>query len=108
MSAVARLVRGGVRFSLLLALNGSRWGRFQDTDLAAHYESLCRQHGKEVIYADIGFTENENALITQLRKNVDRFRSAETIRTLSKGTFDGAVRGDVEVGRCRRQGAGER
>ena len=79
-------------FDFVLVLNVSRWGRFQDTDLSAHYESLCKQHGKQVIYADIGFPQDEDGLVTQLRKNIDRYQSAEMIRKLSKTTFDGAAK----------------
>jgi len=79
-------------FEYVLVLNVSRWGRFQDTDLSAHYESLCRQHGKQVIYAGIGFPRDEDGLVTQLRKNIDRYQSAEMVRNLSKTTFDGAAK----------------
>ena len=57
-------------FVLILVLDVSRWGRFQDTDLSAHYESLCTQHGKQVIYTNIGFTRDEDRLINQLRKSI--------------------------------------
>jgi len=79
-------------FCLILVLDVSRWGRFQDTDLSAHYESLCTQHGKQVIYTNIGFTRDEDRLINQLRKNIDRYQSAEYSRTLSKKVFEGAVK----------------
>ncbi len=77
-------------FCLILVLDVSRWGRFQDTDLSAHYESLCTQHGKQVIYTHIGFTRDEDRLINQLRKSIDRYQSAETSRMLSKKVFEGA------------------
>ncbi len=60
-------------FCLILVLDVSRWGRFQDTDLSAHYESLCTQNGKQVIYTHIGFTRDEDQLINQLRKSIDRY-----------------------------------
>src|SRR5438132_11315013 len=37
-------------FELILVLDVSRWGRFQDTDLSALYKAQCTQHGKHVIY----------------------------------------------------------
>ena len=52
------LVRSRDDFQLILVLDVSRWGRFQDTDLSAHYESLCTQAGKQVIYTNIGFPVN--------------------------------------------------
>ena len=79
-------------FVLVLALDVSRWGRFQDTDLSAHYESLCTQHGKQVIYTSIGFGRDEDRLINQLRKSIDRYQSAEYSRTLSKKVFEGAAK----------------
>lgn len=79
-------------FVLILVLDVSRWGRFQDTDLSAHYESLCTQHNKQVIYTNIGFTRDEDRLINQLRKSIDRYQSAEYSRTLSKKVFEGAAK----------------
>ncbi len=79
-------------FCFILVLDVSRWGRFQDTDLSAHYESLCTQHGKQVVYTNIGFTRDEDRLINQLRKSIDRYQSAEYSRTLSKKVFEGAAK----------------
>ncbi len=79
-------------FQLVLVLDVSRWGRFQDTDLSAHYESLCTQHGKQVVYTNIGFARDEDRLINQLRKSIDRYQSAEYSRTLSKKVFEGAAK----------------
>ncbi|MBN1360328.1 MAG: recombinase family protein [Sedimentisphaerales bacterium] len=79
-------------FGFVFVLDVSRWGRFQDTDLSAHYESVCTQHGKQVVYTNIGFTRDEDRLINQLRKNIDRYQSAETSRTLSKKVFEGAAK----------------
>ncbi len=79
-------------FVLVLVLDVSRWGRFQDTDLSAHYESLCTQHGKQVVYTNIGFGRDEDRLINQLRKSIDRYQSAEYSRTLSKKVFEGAAK----------------
>ena len=79
-------------FVLILVLDVSRWGRFQDTDLSAHYEALCTQHGKQVIYTNIGFTRDEDRLINQLRKSIDRYQSAEYIRKLSKSVFEGTAK----------------
>jgi DNA invertase Pin-like site-specific DNA recombinase len=85
-------VRTRTDFQLVLVLDVSRWGRFQDTDLSAHYESLCTQHGKQVIYTNIGFTKEDDRLINQLRKSIDRYQSAEYSRTLSKKVFEGAAK----------------
>ena len=86
------LVRSSAEFELILVLDVSRWGRFQDTDLSAHYESLCTQRGKQVVYTQIGFGRDEDRLITQLRKSIDRYQSAEYSRALSKKVFEGAAK----------------
>ena len=86
------LVRTRDDFDIILVLDVSRWGRFQDTDLSAHYESLCTQQGKQVIYTQIGFPRDEDRLISQLRKSIDRYQSAEYSRTLSKKVFEGAAK----------------
>ncbi|HSW46241.1 MAG TPA: recombinase family protein [Phycisphaerae bacterium] len=86
------MVRSRQDVALVLALDVSRWGRFQDTDLSAHYESLCTQSGKQVIYTNIGFTKDEDRLINQLRKSIDRYQSAEYSRTLSKKVFEGSAK----------------
>src|SRR4051812_29793213 len=39
------VVGGEADYALILVYDVSRWGRFQDTDEAAHYEFLCRQAG---------------------------------------------------------------
>jgi len=46
-------------FRYIIVLDISRWGRFPDTDLSAHYESICRQHGKEVIFVSHGIVEKD-------------------------------------------------
>ena len=81
-------------FPIILVYDVSRWGRFQDTDLSAHYESICRQHGKEVVFVTHGDFESgrENTLINQLRKNIDRYQAAEYSKILSTKTKDGAVK----------------
>ncbi len=79
-------------FVLILVLDISRWGRFQDTDLSAHFEALCRQNGKEVVYTTIGFTEEGNQFVTQFRKAFERCQSAEYSRALSKKVFEGAAK----------------
>jgi DNA invertase Pin-like site-specific DNA recombinase len=79
-------------FELILVLDVSRWGRFQDTDLSAHYESICTQNNKQVVFTNIGFGNDEDRLINTLRKNIDRYQSAEYVRKLSKNVFEGAVK----------------
>ncbi|RVB69691.1 recombinase family protein, partial [Mesorhizobium sp. M7A.F.Ca.CA.004.06.1.1] len=47
---LADVVTGQGGFSVILVLDVSRWGRFQDTDQAAHYEFICRDAGINVHY----------------------------------------------------------
>jgi len=46
---LARLLRdvvgGGAQFKAILVYDVSRWGRFQDSDEAAHYEFVCKVAG---------------------------------------------------------------
>jgi hypothetical protein len=44
------VVQGACGFSAILVYDVSRWGRFQDTDEAAHYEFLCKSSGVPVHY----------------------------------------------------------
>ena len=85
-------VQGRDDFVFILVLNVSRWGRFQDTDLSAHYESLCTQNGKQVVYTTHGFSEGQDQLINQLRKSIDRDQSAHFIRVLSDNVFEGQAK----------------
>lgn len=80
-------------FQYVLCLDVSRWGRFQDTDLSAHYESICTLNGKKVIFSSHGELEMDEGfkLIGQLRKNIDRYQAAEYSKTLSGKVFAGAA-----------------
>ena len=42
------VVSGDQMFKAILVYDVSRWGRFQDTDEAAHYEFLCKSAGVPV------------------------------------------------------------
>jgi DNA invertase Pin-like site-specific DNA recombinase len=66
-------------FDAILILDVSRWGRFQDTDQAAHYEFLCRQAGVAVIYCAEPF-ENDNSFTSSILKNLKRVMAAEFLR----------------------------
>ena len=65
-------------FALILVRDVSRWGRFLDVELAAHYESLCPQYGKKLIYTDIGFTGDEDPFIDKLRKSMNHYSRKKT------------------------------
>ncbi|MGL6195649.1 MAG: recombinase family protein [Thermoguttaceae bacterium] len=81
-------------FQYVLCLDVSRWGRFQDTDLSAHYESICTLNGKKVVFSSHGKldVEEDAKLIGQLRKSIDRYQAAEYSKTLSGKVFSGAAK----------------
>lgn len=69
-------------FDVILVLDVSRWGRFQNPDQAAHYEFLCRQAGLRVIYCAEPFGDDV-APITTIVKHLKRVMAGEYSRELS-------------------------
>jgi DNA invertase Pin-like site-specific DNA recombinase len=78
-------------FDLVLALDVSRWGRFQDTDLSAYFTGLCAKHGKEVVFTTIGFGK-KNDLLHGLHLSIERYRAASYSRELSMKVFKGCAK----------------
>jgi DNA invertase Pin-like site-specific DNA recombinase len=70
-------------FEVVLVLDVSRWGRFQNPDQAAHYEFLCRQAGVPVVYVCEPFGEDV-APITTIIKHLKRVMAGEYSRELSE------------------------
>lgn len=70
-------------FKAILVYDVSRWGRFQDTDEAAHYEFLCKQAGVPVLYCAEQFT-NEQSAQNAILKAVKRTMAGEYSRELSR------------------------
>lgn len=73
------------RFDVILILDVSRWGRFQDPDQAAHYEFICRQAGVKITYCAEPFSSDPNPF-TALIKQVKRVMAGEYSRELSVKT----------------------
>ncbi len=69
-------------FSVVLVLDVSRFGRFQDVDQHAAYEFLCREMGVRIEYAREIFP-NDDSLATSLLKHVKRVMAGEFSRELS-------------------------
>jgi DNA invertase Pin-like site-specific DNA recombinase len=94
--ALAQLIRevqsGQAEFSCILVYDVSRWGRFQDSDEAAHYEFLCRQAGVAVHYCAEQF-EDDGGLTSTIAKSFKRAMAGEFSRELSTKVFAGATRG---------------
>ena len=80
-------VRSGTAdFDFVLVCDVSRWGRFQDTDQAAHYEFECRQQGIKVVYCAEPF-ENDDIPMTAVIKSIKRAMAAEYSRELGVKVF---------------------
>jgi DNA invertase Pin-like site-specific DNA recombinase len=76
------VVEGQVSFRTILVYDVSRWGRFQDTDEAAHYEYLCKSSGIPVYYCAEQFT-NDNSPAGLIMKALKRTMAGEYSRELS-------------------------
>jgi DNA invertase Pin-like site-specific DNA recombinase len=77
---LADIVSGEAVFEAVLVQDVSRWGRFQDTDEAAHYEYVCRAAGVEICYCREPFEAGRSG---DLVKAVKRLMAADFSRELS-------------------------
>ena len=78
-------------FSLILVLDVTRWGRFQDADESAFYEYTCRSAGIDVHYVAEQF-ENDGSPVSTIVKGVKRAMAGEYSRELSGKVFAGQCR----------------
>lgn len=88
-------------FDIILVLDVSRWGRFQDPDEAGHYEFLCRSAGVEVRYCSESFGLGP---ASSVMKQLKRVMAGEYSRELSDKVRRGRRRheslGHSPGGRC--------
>ncbi len=91
-------------FQVILVYDISRWGRFQDSDEAAHYEYLCKRASVKIIYCAEQF-ENDGTPVAAIVKGVKRAMAGEYSRELSVKVLAGQYR-FVRMGY--RQGGGSR
>lgn len=84
------VAKGQENFDYVLALDVSRWGRFQDLILSQYYIGLCQQYGKKVVFTDIGIPK-EYDLMHFLRLNLESYRAASYSKELSEKVFKGCV-----------------
>lgn len=70
----------------ILVYDVSRWGRFQDSDEAGHYEFICRSNGLPVYYCAEPF-ENDGSQASALLKTMKRTMAAEFSRQLGIDVF---------------------
>jgi DNA invertase Pin-like site-specific DNA recombinase len=76
-------------FQKILVRDVTRWGRFDDVDESAYWEYHCKIHGKEVIFIEEDF-RNDNSLYDALVKNIKRVMAAEYSRKLGKLVLAGS------------------
>jgi DNA invertase Pin-like site-specific DNA recombinase len=70
-------------YQAILVYDVSRWGRFQDSDEAAHYEFVCRQAGVPIHYCAETFL-NDGTMPSTMMKALKRMMAAEYGRELSE------------------------
>jgi len=85
------VVSGASQFKAILVYDVSRWGRFQDTDEAAHYEFLCKSAGIPVHYCAETFY-NDGSLPSSIMKALKRAMAGEYSRELGVKVFEGQKR----------------
>lgn len=83
---------GAANFELILVLDITRWGRFQNTIEGAVYEYECNKAGIKVIYVAEPFINDSDNIFTGVVKEIKRSQSAGYSLELS---------GKVHRGQCR-------
>jgi DNA invertase Pin-like site-specific DNA recombinase len=79
---------GQAAYKVILVFDVSRWGRFQDTDEAAHYEHVCKSSGIPIHYCAEQFS-NEARISDSLLQTLKRFMAGEFSRDLSERAAGG-------------------
>jgi DNA invertase Pin-like site-specific DNA recombinase len=85
------VVGGNPPFRAILVYDVSRWGRYQNSDEAAHYEFLCVSSGIPLHYCAEPFA-NDGTATSALFKALKRSMAAEYSRELSDKEFRGKSR----------------
>ncbi len=88
---ISDVLLGRADFDRILVYDVSRWGRFQDTDEAAHYEFICKEAGVRIEYCAEEF-QNDGSLMSSVVKNLKRAMAGEFSRELSIKVFAGQCR----------------
>jgi DNA invertase Pin-like site-specific DNA recombinase len=76
-------ISGVHSYKAILVYDVSRWGRFQDSDEAAHYEFICHRAGVAVHYCAETFS-NDGTIASVIMKALKRVMAAEYSRELSE------------------------
>jgi len=82
---------GNTDYKAILVYDVSRWGRFQDTDEAAHYEFLCKSAGVPIHYCAETFA-NDGSLPSSIMKTLKRVMAGEFSRELGVKVIAGQKR----------------
>jgi DNA invertase Pin-like site-specific DNA recombinase len=82
---------GNTDYKAILVYDVSRWGRFQDTDEAAHYEFLCKSAGVPIHYCAETFA-NDGSLPSSIMKALKRVMAGEYSRELGVKVIAGQKR----------------
>jgi len=82
---------GNTDYKAILVYDVSRWGRFQDTDEAAHYEFLCKSAGVPIHYCAETFA-NDGSLPSSIMKALKRAMAGEYSRELGVKVIAGQKR----------------
>jgi len=85
------VVSGNTGYKAILVYDVSRWGRFPNSDEAAHYEFLCSSSGIPLHYCAEPFT-NDGTASSALLKALKRSMAAEFSRELGEKVFRGKTR----------------
>jgi DNA invertase Pin-like site-specific DNA recombinase len=78
-------------YRVILVYDVSRWGRFQDTDEAAHYEFVCKLAGVPVHYCAESFS-NDGSMPSLIMKALKRTMAGEYSRELGVKVLAGQLR----------------
>jgi DNA invertase Pin-like site-specific DNA recombinase len=82
---------GNTDYKAILVYDVSRWGRFQDTDEAAHYEFLCKSAGVPIHYCAETFA-NDGSFPSSIMKTLKRAMAGEYSRELGVKVIAGQKR----------------
>jgi DNA invertase Pin-like site-specific DNA recombinase len=85
------VISGNAVYKAILVYDVSRWGRFPNSDEAAHYEFLCSSSGIPLHYCAEPFA-NDGTATSSLLKALKRSMAAEFSRELSEKVHRGKSR----------------
>ena len=85
------VISGEAEYKAILVYDVSRWGRYANSDEAAHYEYICSSSGIPLHYCAEPFP-NDGTAISSLLKSLKRSMAAEFSRELGEKVYRGKSR----------------